>query len=339
MTKGIIHDLDEGHTPYQPRYILPNYLVLIEKGSRYLELKPPRNMYEAVAALISMYNYVPSITSYPVYIGDVDVLLRKFVGTVSESELINLLTLYWRLIDRLLPDAFVHANLSPEDNEISRKILEIDRAVKQPVPNLTLKYDPERTSEELALLAVRNALQLSEPYLANDPLLRKDWPQGYGVASCYNVLPYGGGSYKLVRLNLYALLKEYGGDVDRILNEGIPLAVRCVADLVSARSTFIVEESGFFETSFLVNEGFIDPDNFTAMFRIYALAEAMDVIADNLGINEPYGHNEELNGIAVAIIRKIYEEAQRYDIKHLKASRGKIVLHSQAEAVTFISLV
>ena len=134
-------------------------------------------------------------------------------------------------------------------------------------------------------------------------------------------------------------MKEYGGDVDRILNEGIPLAVRCVADLVSARSTFIVEESGFFETSFLVNEGFIDPDNFTAMFRIYALAEAMDVIADNLGINEPYGHNEELNGIAVAIIRKIYEEAQRYDTKHLKASRGKIVLHSQAEAVTFISLV
>jgi len=166
MTKGIIHDLDEGHAPYRPRYILPDYLVPIEKGSRYLELESPRNMYEAVAALISMYNYVPSITSYPVYIGDVDVLLRKFVGTVNEIELINLLTLYWRLIDRLFPDAFVHANLSPEDNEINRKILEIDRSIKQTVPNLTLKYDPERTSEELALLAVRNALQLSKPYLS-----------------------------------------------------------------------------------------------------------------------------------------------------------------------------
>ena len=246
MAKGIIHDLDEGHAPYRPRYILPDYLVLIEQGSKYLELEPPKNMYEAITALISMYNYVPSITSYPVYLGEIDVLLSKFVNTVSDSELTNLLIHFWKLIDRLLPDAFVHANLSPEDSKISRKILEIDRNVKQPVPNLTLKYDPEKTPDELALLAVRNALQLSKPYFANDSLLKRDWPQGYGVASCYNVLPYKGGSYTLVRLNLYALIKEYNGDIDALLNEGIPSAVKCMADLVNARTAFIVEESGFF---------------------------------------------------------------------------------------------
>lgn len=330
IEEGIIHDLDEGHAPYRPRYILPDYTKLMEKGSKFLELDPPRNMYEAIGALISMYANVPSITSYPVYLGEIDKLLLPYVETVSESELTNLLAMFWRVIDRLLPDAFVHANLSPEDNIITRKILEIEMMHKQVVPNLTLKFDLNETPKDLVLKAIINALYLSKPYLVNDLLVKEDWPQGYGVASCYNILPYAGGSYTLVRVNLLKLAVKYDGDIDDLLEKGVPEVVKAVADLVRARVSFIVEESGFFETSFLVEEEFIDQNNFTAMFGVYALAEAMEYITKVNGLNGEYGYSEEVNKLALSIIEKLYSEINRYTIKYLRASNGKMVLHSQA---------
>ncbi len=330
MKEGILHDLDEGHAPYRPRYILPDYMKLIENGSKFLEIEPPKNMYDAIGALISMYANVPSITSYPVYLGDIDKLLQPFAKTVSSSELVNLLIMFWRIIDRMLPDAFVHANLSPNDNIITRKLLDIELKVKQVVPNLTLKFDLEHTPRDLVIKAIVNALHLSKPYLVNDILVRKDWPQGYGVASCYNILPYAGGSFTLIRVNLYRIAAKYNGDIDLILNEGIPEVVKAAAELVEARTSFIVEESGFFETSFLVNEEFIYEDNFTAMFGIYALAEALEYIAKANNLKGEYGYDEEVNKIAISIIEKLYNEVEKYHIKYLKASNGKMVLHSQA---------
>ncbi len=330
MDEGILHDLDEGHAPYRPRYILPDYKKLMENGSKFLELEAPKNMYDAIVALVSMYANVPSITSYPVYLGDIDDLLLPFKDTVSEAELVNLLTMFWKIIDRMLPDAFVHANLSTRDNVVTRKILEIEARVKQVVPNLTLKFDIENTPKDLVLKAIVNALHLSKPYLVNDKVVRMDWPRGYGVASCYNILPYAGGSFTLIRVNLYKLALKYDGNVDLILNEGIPEVVKAAADLVEARSSFIVEESRFFETSFLVNEGFISEDNFTAMFGIYALAEAMDYIVKTNKLEGEYGYSEEVNKIALSIIEKLYSEIEKYNIKYLKASNGKMVLHSQA---------
>jgi YjjI family glycine radical enzyme len=330
MAEGIIHDLDEGHAPYRPRYILPDYALLMVKGSKFLELEPPKNMYDAIAGLISMYTNVPSITSYPVYLGVIDEMLKPFVNSVSDAELTNLLTMFWRVIDRALPDAFVHANLSEHDNVVTRKILRIERLCKQAVPNLTLKYDPNSTPKDLAIEAVDNALHLSKPYLVNDKLVLNDWPDGYGVASCYNILPYAGGSFTLVRLNLLKLVAKYDGDIDRILNDGIPQVVKAVIDLIEARTSFIVEESNFFETSYLMKEGFISPDNFTAMFGIYALAEAMEYISKVNDLSSEYGYDEEANELAINIIRKLYDETQKYKIKYLKASNGRVVLHSQA---------
>jgi hypothetical protein len=83
---GILCDLNEGHAPYRPRYILPDYRVLFEKGSDYLDLESPKDFYEAVDALLIAYAHVPSITGYPVYLGDVDSLLEPFAASVSEAE-------------------------------------------------------------------------------------------------------------------------------------------------------------------------------------------------------------------------------------------------------------
>ncbi len=330
MMEGVLNDLYEGHAPYRPRYILPDYMKLIENGSKFLEIEPPRNMYDAIGALISMYANVPSITSYPVYLGDIDELLQPFVKTVSSSELVNLLTMFWKTIDRILPDAFVHANLSPNDNIITRKLLDIELKVKQVVPNLTLKFDLDHTPRDLVVKAIVNALHLSKPYLVNDILVKKDWPQGYGVASCYNILPYAGGSFTLIRVNLYKIASKYNGDIDLILRDGIPEVVKAAAELVEARASFIVEESGFFETSFLINEEFIYENNFTAMFGVYALAEALEYIAKVNELKGEYGYDEEINKIAIDIIERLYNEVEKHHIRYLKASNGKMVLHSQA---------
>lgn len=330
MDEGIIHDLDEGHAPYRPRYIVPDYSVVLRNGSKFFEIDPPENMYEAIGALMSTYVNTPSITSYPVYLGDIDELLMPFADTVTDAELTNLLRMFWGFIDKAFPDAFVHANLSPQDNVVSRKILDIDKSLSQVVPNLSLKYDPHTTPNELALKAVMNALEMSKPYLVNHPLVMKDWPKGYGVASCYNILPLGGGSFTLIRINLLKLARKYGGDLDQILNEGLPVVVEAAADLVEARASFIIEESGFFETSFLAREGLIHQNNFTAMLGVYAMAEAMEYMAKVNRIEGEYGSSEVLNEYAVTILDRIYREVEKRRIKYLEGSGGKMTLHSQA---------
>ena len=68
---GVICGLFEGNAPYRPRYVLPDYAVFLRQGSEYLELAAPRDIFEAINALLVIYRYVPSITAYPVYLGQV----------------------------------------------------------------------------------------------------------------------------------------------------------------------------------------------------------------------------------------------------------------------------
>ena len=46
------------------------------------------------------------------------------------------------------------------------------------------------------------------------------------------------------------------------------------------RVRFIVEKSGFFESNFLVKEGLIHRDRFTAMFGMVGLAEAVNMVME-----------------------------------------------------------
>ena len=68
-----------------------------------------------------------SITGYPVYLGDLDRLLEPFVdGASSDGDARRRLTRFWRLIDRTMPDAFVHADLGPDDGRVVRSLLRVD---------------------------------------------------------------------------------------------------------------------------------------------------------------------------------------------------------------------
>ena len=80
---GIICDLFEGNAPYRARYITPDYEKFMKQGSKFLELEPANDIWEATTNLLILYNHVPSITSYPVYIGNIDYLLEPYVEKVS----------------------------------------------------------------------------------------------------------------------------------------------------------------------------------------------------------------------------------------------------------------
>lgn len=60
------------------------------------------------------------------------------------------------MLDRTIPDAFMHANIGPSDNIICRTILKIDRELKQVAPNLTFFYDANITPDDLLAIAITN---------------------------------------------------------------------------------------------------------------------------------------------------------------------------------------
>ena len=106
--KGALCDLNEGVMPYRPRYICPDYDLLFEKGCAFLGIEPPTDLLEAVNALEIFYAHVPSITTYPVYLGDLDKLLTPFVEKEDPAFAKKVLKLFLLQIDKVLTDSFVH---------------------------------------------------------------------------------------------------------------------------------------------------------------------------------------------------------------------------------------
>ena len=97
--KGALCDLNEGVMPYRPRYICPDYALLFQKGCEFLELEPPKDLLEALNVLEIFYCHVPSITSFPVYLGDLDKLLEPFVLREDRAFAKKVLGLFLRNID------------------------------------------------------------------------------------------------------------------------------------------------------------------------------------------------------------------------------------------------
>ena len=203
LDERVICDMYEGHAPYKPRYVLPDYSVVLRRGSEYLELPPPESLDEAINTLMIAYHHVPSVTGMPVYIGQLDELLLPFCENVSDDDLYEKIRLFWRYLDRTLPDAFMHANIGPTDNRVARAILRVDAELRQIAPNLTLLYDPVASGDEILEIAAKNIAACCKPHIANHVVHAEAFDErGYGIVSCYNVLPVAGGSSTLTRVNL-----------------------------------------------------------------------------------------------------------------------------------------
>lgn len=85
MKQGILCDMFEGHTPFKPRYVLPDYAKFLSQGSDYLELAPAQDFDDALNMLNILYHHVPSVTNIPVYIGQLDDVLMPYVGNLRDD--------------------------------------------------------------------------------------------------------------------------------------------------------------------------------------------------------------------------------------------------------------
>ena len=325
METGAICDLDEGHAPYRPRYIMPDYEAAVKKGCEFLQLDPPKDLDEVIQFLEILYRHVPSITSYPVYLGNIDRLIEPFLEGVSDEEAEKKLRLFLIYLDRTITDGFCHANLGPEETRTGRIILKLEKELQNAVPNLTLKYDPDITPDAYGELALYTSLYCANPAICNHRM-HKDTYGDYGISSCYNILPIGGGSYTLTRIVLPKLVPE-AESRERFLTETLPDCLQRMGDYMNERIRFLVEESNFFETSFLSREGFIARDKFLAMFGVVGLAECTNLLMDDP--DKIYGSDQEADQLADQIMQVIAEYAETSQALYSEVFHDHFALHAQ----------
>lgn len=329
INNQMICDLNEGYAIYRPRYILPDYSVYIKKGCQFLDLPPPKDLDEALDGLLIIYSHVPSITTFPVYIGRLDELLDPFI-TDEEQDYIKIKR-FLNHIDKTVPDSFCHANIGPYDTKAGRLILKAVIELENPTPNMTIRYDKNKTSREFAELAAKACLLVSKPSFANDAYYISDLGEQYGVASCYNALPECGGAYTLTRLRLGTIGRACK-TVDEMVNHLLPKVAKLALSTMDKRHKFLVEQSNFFETDFLVKEGFIERTNFTGMFAIVGLADATNHLLKQEGLDETFGKSKRGDEIATQIMEKLREVTNAHQGLYAERTGNRYLLHAQVGA-------
>lgn len=326
FSTGAINDLFEGHAPYRPRYVMPDYEKYLKNGSEFLRVKPATNLQEAVFNLMMLYHHVPSITSFPVFLGSLDTLLEPYTDGLSDEEIKSQLRLFLTFLDRTIDDSFCHANLGPKETRVGNLILEVEEELQDTVPNLTIKYDPNVTPDKFMEKAIECSLKCSNPAICNDLANKDNYEGGYGISSCYNILPIGGGSFTLTRVTLTKLANETT-DIEKFINEVLPDCLKCIADYENERIKFLFEKSNFFTSSFLVKEGLISKDRFVPMFGVTGLAECVNTLLKDKGLK--YGHDKEADDLGVRIMDKIKEVVSSFRALHTPLTDYHFMLHAQ----------
>ncbi|SNS96573.1 glycine radical enzyme, YjjI family [Anaerovirgula multivorans] len=324
----MICDLNEGYTLYRPRYIVPDYYVLLSKGCDFLGLKPPIDLDELLDSLLILYRHIPSITSFPVFVGDLDKLMEPFI-TEEEKDYIKIKR-FLNHIDKAIPDSFCHGDIGPEKTRAGELILRAAIELENPTPNMTLRYDKDKTSKDFALKAVDACLRVSKPSFSNDKKYCKDMGD-HRLVSCYNALPHGGGAYTLPRLRLGTIVKGVKS-LEELLKDRLPKVTKAMATMMDKRIRFLVEESNFFQTSFLVKEGYIKRENFSAMFGMVGLADAVNYILEVEGLEETFGTSKRGDEIGHSILTVIQDVANSHEGIYSERTNNRYLLHAQVGA-------
>lgn len=328
IDRKCICDLNEGHAPMRPRYIIPDYEKFMKEGSEFLNLKPATDLYEAINNLLIFYKHVPSITNFPVYLGQLDLLLEPYIDTVPEEQAKKLIKMFLVHIDRTILDSFSHADIGPKATKAGYLLLEAEKELEQAVPNLSMKYEEGVTEDEFALAAVDCALHSAKPSFANHKMFKSELTEDYVIASCYNGLRVGGGSYTLCRLILGNIAKRSENIQDFKENQ-LPYVLNIMAEYMDARVRFEVEESGFFENNFLAREGFIHRDKFTAMYGMVGLADCVNILLEKEGKTGRFGHDEIANDLGVEIMEQIDAFNKAHKNPYCEITDGHFLLHAQ----------
>ena len=323
----VICTLFEGNAPFRPRYIIPDYSKLMESGCKFLELEKPTDIWEATNILLILYKHVPSITTYPVYLGNLDELLEPFIENEKEAK--KAIKLFLNHIDKTLTDSFVHANIGPKATVAGKLILEAMDELQCAVPNLTMKYDKDITDKEFMKLCSKVSLSTAKPSFANHKMdIESFGTDKYALASCYNGFHIGGGGYTLSRVRLNLVAKQ-SKDINDFMDKELPRVSNKLLNYIDERIRFMVEETSFFKTNFLVKEGFINQDLFTGMFGIVGLAECVNHLLDVTEKQDRFGHSEKANKLGLQIVEKLNELVNNHKAKYVKCFEGHHVLHAQ----------
>ena len=330
LEKRIICDMFEGSAPYRPRYLLPDYAKALHEGSTFLEIPAAENFDDALAFLLIMYSQTPSITGYPVYFGDLDTLLLPYVDDVSDADLYSKLKRFWISLDRMFPDAFAHTNLSPVYNRVAKTIFALERELLQVVPNISLKVDPVLTTDEYILDAIQTVFACGKPHFINDVMMQKDLGPEYAAVSCYNSLKIGGGSHTLVRINLKETVLAGEGGVEEFFASTLPHYLELTAELMESRIRFLVEESHFYTSHWLAVEGLLSLNKFSAMFGVFGLAEAVNILMQREGLDGTYGHSSVADDLGYRITSTIAKIVSERPMPYCEGNAGRAFLHSQS---------
>jgi len=330
LADGTICMLGEIPLPCWPRYIAPDYARLLQNGSAFLKLKPARDLHDALTALICVYQYSATVTLEPVFVGNLDTLLEPYIHTVPLAEAKRALKSFWTMVSRLYPSSFVHANFGPTETVVGRMLLEMDLEAGDEPINTSFRYDPAVTPPAFAELAARSAMVLSKPYFHNHAMSAADWGgEAYAIASCYNLMRIGGGIHTLVRLNL-GKVAEKANSAAEMLDRVLPEHAALLCEVVGLRSQFLGAESGFFTSSWLVKEGLLSLEKFTAYAGMFALAEAVNTLMAKEGRPEArYGQDTEANQLAARIMARLAECVASHPLPFCEGTGGRACLHAQ----------
>ena len=322
-----ICNLFEGDAPYRPRYICADFPKFLAQGSTFLQLGPAKTFHEALTNLMILYHNIPSITNYPVYIGDLDGLLGPYIEGLSDDEVKNALRLWLTMVDRTILDSFCHADIGPKATRFGYLLMEVEAELENAVPNLTMRVADD-TPDEFVMAGINCALRSAKPSFANDKMFRSELGDDYCIASCYNGLYKGGGSYTLTRLILSNIAKR-AKDIADFKQNVLPHVCDVMARYMDERIRFIVEESGWFESSFLAKEGLVDRKKFTAMFGLVGLAECVNILLEKEGCTERFGHSERANQLGVEIMDIIDAFNKAHVNPYCECTDGHFLLHAQ----------
>ncbi len=323
-------DLSEGHAQYTPRYILPDYEKFLREGSPYLRLEGAKTLYEATNHLLIFYRNVPSVTTFPVFMGHIDRLLEPFVtGEPGDREILRGFLIH---CDRTFGSSFCHMNLGPEETRAGRLILELVAELQNAIPNMTLRYDPAVTPDSFAELAVRTSLVSANPAFAHHPTYTCDFgTDQYGICSCYNGLPLAGGAFTLSRIRINRIA-EHSTSLEDFMEHRLPYVVDVLCRFMEAKTRYLVEETPFFGTHFLVREGFLHLDNFVGLFGMVGLCECVNELMRLQGKEGAYGHSDEANQLGVAVLERLEELVNSFESKYGRVWNHHFMLHAQVGA-------
>ena len=196
------------------------------------------------------------------------------------------------------------------------------------MPNLTLKYDPEKTSDDFALACIRCMLKTAKPSFANHRMFVSEWGERYAIASCYNGLSIAGGGFTLPRLRLYECALD-AKSVEDFLERELPRHIDLQLEYMDKRVKFIVEQSSFFKSNFLVTEGFVKLENFTGMFGVVGLAECCNYLLGITDKKHGFGMNKEATALGIRIMDAIDARVKAHEAPYCDAYGHRYRLHAQ----------